>query len=62
MIKENYTTQMDAAKKGIITKELKTVAQKEHFEIPGNPGSFIDQHGHLGFFGFVFVLDKGDRR
>ena len=25
---------MDAAKKGIITKELKTVAQKEHFEIP----------------------------
>lgn len=34
MIKENYTTQMDAAKKGIITKELKTVAQKEHFEIP----------------------------
>lgn len=26
----NYTTQMDAAKKGIITKEMKVVAQKEH--------------------------------
>ncbi len=26
----NYTTQMDAAKKGIITKEMETVAQKEN--------------------------------
>ena len=26
----NYTTQMDAAKKGIITKEMKIVAKKEH--------------------------------
>ncbi len=24
----NYKTQMDAAKKGILTKEMKTVAQK----------------------------------
>lgn len=27
-----YTTQMDAARKGIITKELRTVAEKEHME------------------------------
>ncbi len=26
----NYTTQMDAARKGIVTPEIKTVAQKEH--------------------------------
>ena len=26
----NYTTQMDAAKKGIITKEMETVAKKEN--------------------------------
>ena len=30
----NYTTQMDAARKGILTKEMKTVAEKEHFD-PG---------------------------
>ena len=26
----NYKTQMDAAKKGILTKEMKTVAQKKN--------------------------------
>ena len=26
----NYTTQMDAARKGILTPEIKTIAQKEH--------------------------------
>ena len=26
----NYTTQMDAARKGILTPEIETVAQKEH--------------------------------
>ena len=26
----NYTTQMDAAKRGIITPEMKAVAAKEH--------------------------------
>ena len=30
----NYTTQMDAARKGILTKEMKTVAEKEQFD-PG---------------------------
>ncbi len=29
----NYTTQMDAAKKGIITKEMQTVAQKENINV-----------------------------
>ncbi|WP_054740012.1 phosphomethylpyrimidine synthase ThiC [Cellulosilyticum ruminicola] len=29
----NYTTQMDAAKKGIITKEMQTVAQKENVNV-----------------------------
>lgn len=29
----NFTTQMDAAKKGIITKEMELVAQKEHMDI-----------------------------
>ncbi|MCP1102188.1 phosphomethylpyrimidine synthase [Aequitasia blattaphilus] len=28
-----YTTQMDAARKGIVTKELKIVAQKENFDV-----------------------------
>ena len=28
----NYKTQMDAAKKGILTKEMKTVAQKEFMD------------------------------
>lgn len=28
----NYTTQMDAAKKGILTKEMKAVAEKEQFD------------------------------
>ena len=28
----NYTTQMDAARKGIITKEIETVAKKENME------------------------------
>ena len=28
----NYTTQMDAAKKGIITKEMKVVAKKENMQ------------------------------
>lgn len=29
----NYTTQMDAARKGIVTKELQAVAEKEHMEV-----------------------------
>ena len=29
MIMRNYTTQMDAARKGIITSQMKNVAQKE---------------------------------
>ncbi len=29
----NYTTQMDAAKKGILTKEMERVAKKEHMEV-----------------------------
>ena len=29
----NYTTQMDAAKKGIITDEMKIVAKKESIQI-----------------------------
>lgn len=29
----SYTTQMDAARKGIITKELEAVAQKEQFDV-----------------------------
>lgn len=29
----NYTTQMDAAKKGIVTKEMKTVSKKEKMDI-----------------------------
>ena len=28
-----YTTQMDAARKGIVTEELRKVAEKEHFEV-----------------------------
>ena len=30
---ENYTTQMDAARKGIITPEMKIVAKKEHMAV-----------------------------
>ncbi len=33
MNEKNYTTQMDAAKKGIITEQMKIVAQKEKIEI-----------------------------
>ena len=29
----NYTTQMDAARKGIITPEIKKVAEKEHMDV-----------------------------
>lgn len=29
----NYTTQMDAARKGIITNEMKVVAEKEHMDV-----------------------------
>ena len=29
----NYTTQMDAARKGILTPEIKAVAQKEHMSV-----------------------------
>ena len=29
----NYTTQMDAAKKGIVTKEIEKVAKKEHMDV-----------------------------
>ena len=28
----NYTTQMDAARIGILTPEIKTVAEKEHLD------------------------------
>ena len=28
----NYTTQMDAARKGILTPQMKLVAQKEQFD------------------------------
>ena len=31
--KVNYTTQMDAAKKGIVTKEMETVAKKENVDV-----------------------------
>ena len=30
---ENYTTQMDAARKGIITLQIKIVAEKEHMAV-----------------------------
>lgn len=30
---QEYTTQMDAARKGIITKEMETVAKKEQLEV-----------------------------
>ena len=30
---KNYTTQMEAAKKGIITEEIKKVAEKENFDV-----------------------------
>ena len=30
---ENYTTQMDAARKGIITPKMKIVAKKEHMAV-----------------------------
>ena len=30
---ENYTTQMDAARKGIITPQMKIVAKKEHMAV-----------------------------
>ena len=29
----NYTTQMDAARKGIVTPEIETVAKKEHMTV-----------------------------
>ena len=29
----NYTTQMDAARKGILTPEIETVAKKEHMSV-----------------------------
>ncbi len=29
----NYTTQMDAARKGIITKEMEIVSQKEQVDV-----------------------------
>ena len=29
----DYTTQMDAARKGIITKEMSVVAAKEHMDV-----------------------------
>ena len=32
LVKKMYTTQMDAARKGIITKEMKIVAEKENME------------------------------
>ena len=32
-MERNYTTQMDAARKGIVTPELKTVAEKEHMTV-----------------------------
>ena len=28
-----YTTQMDAARKGIVTPQIKTVAEKEHMPV-----------------------------
>ena len=30
---ENYTTQMDAARKGVITPQIETVAKKEHMPV-----------------------------
>lgn len=33
MIKMNYTTQMDAARKGIVTREMEIVAKKEHISV-----------------------------
>ena len=32
-MERNYTTQMDAARRGIVTPELKTVARKEHMSV-----------------------------
>ena len=32
-MERNYTTQMDAARRGIITPELETVARKEHMRV-----------------------------
>ena len=32
-MERNYTTQMDAARRGIVTPELETVARKEHMSV-----------------------------
>ena len=34
-MERNYTTQMDAARRGIITPELETVARKEQMRAAG---------------------------
>ena len=32
---ENYSTQMDAARRGIVTDQIKIVAEKEKMSVPG---------------------------
>ena len=51
----NYTTQMDAARKGILTPEIKTVAEKEHMDedklmklvAEGKVAICANKHAHL---------------
>ena len=44
----NYTTQMDAAKKGIITKEMQVVAEKEGINHGDNSSVNVHYSGTMG--------------
>ena len=39
----NYTTQMDAARKGIVTPEIEKVAKKEKMDVDKRKGSYSCQ-------------------
>ena len=40
-----YTTQMDAARKGIVTPQMKIVAKKEHMAVGGAAGTRSERPG-----------------
>ena len=69
---QTYTTQMDAARKGIVTEQMKRVAEKEHLPVEqlrelvaeGKGGHLCQQAAHLSGSGRggQYAAHQGERK
>ena len=62
---QNYTTQMDAARKGIITEQMKIVAEKEYMPVEqlrqlGVRMESVNREKYLALLADIYQYDAGN--